>query len=80
MLFRSIAEAEAVAFTGIWLEAPPDVMARRVTERTRNASDADVKVLEMQLGYDLGDLDWARVDSAGSRDDTIKAGLDILGG
>jgi hypothetical protein len=77
---QAIAEAEAVAFTGIWLEAPPDVMARRVTERTRNASDADVKVLEMQLGYDLGDLDWARVDSAGSRDDTIKAGLDILGG
>ena len=79
LTLEAIAAAQGVAFTGIWLEAPLDVMARRVTERTRNASDADAKVLKMQLGYDLGDMDWRRVDSGGSKDDTIKAGLDILG-
>jgi len=54
-------------------------MARRVTERTRNVSDADKAVLEMQLGYDLGDMEWRRVDSSDTREETLKAGLDILG-
>lgn len=75
---EDIARNEGVPFTAMWLEAPPEVMARRVTERKRNVSDADAKVLDMQLDYDLGDLDWIRVDSSGTREDTIKAGLDIL--
>ena len=45
----------------------------------RFAADADAEVLNIQLGYDLGDLDWISLDSSGSRDDTLAAGLDILG-
>lgn len=76
---RDIALKEGAPFTGMWLEASPEIMARRVTERKRNISDADAKVLDMQLAYDLGGLDWVRLDSSGSRDDTLAAGLDILG-
>ena len=76
---QAIAEAEGVPFTGLWLEAPPGVMARRVTERQRNPSDADAAVLEMQLQYDLGEMDWHRIDSAGPKNATVQAGLDILG-
>lgn len=74
-----IAKAEGVPFSGLWLEAPPDVMARRVRDRKRNVSDADAGVLELQLGYDLGDIDWVRIDSSGSCEDTLAAGLDIIG-
>ncbi len=74
-----IAGREDVKFTGLWLEAPPDVMAERIAKRKRNISDADAAVLEIQLGYDLGEMTWPCIDSSGPREDTLKAGLDILG-
>jgi hypothetical protein len=74
-----IAARAGVPFTGLWLEAPPEVMARRLGERRRNVSDADVRVLAMQLAYDLGAIDWRRIDSSGSREDTAKASLAVLG-
>jgi len=73
-----IAKAEGVPFTGLWLEAPPGVMARRVTERKRNVSDADAEIVEMQQGYDLGEIDWFKIDSSGARDDTLAVGLEKL--
>ncbi len=74
-----IAKAEGVPFTGLWLEAPPDVMSRRVAGRTRNVSDADAGVLEMQLDYQLGDIDWIKIDSSGPREETLKTGLKMIG-
>lgn len=55
-----------VPFAGIWLEAPPERMARRLTMRQGDASDADADVLAAQLGYDLGALSWHRLDAAAS--------------
>ncbi|NQU61277.1 MAG: AAA family ATPase [Rhodospirillales bacterium] len=78
----SIAEIAAnagVPFVGLWLEAPPGVMAKRVTERQRNVSDADVGVLEKQLTYDLGPMEWQRIDSSGPKEETVKAGLAAVG-
>lgn len=74
-----IAEEAGVPFAGLWLEAPAEVMARRVTERRRNVSDADAKILERQLTYDLGRIEWHRVDSSGPREETLKAGLGLIG-
>ena len=74
-----IAGREDVEFTGLWLEAPPDVMAERMTKRKHNVSDADAAVLEIQLGYDLGEMTWRRVDSSGPREETLKAGWDVIG-
>jgi len=54
------AEAE-VPFTGIWLEAPADVLHQRVEDREKGASDATVDILERQLYYELGEIDWVRV-------------------
>ena len=50
----------------------PDVMVRRVGERRRNASDATADVVERQVSYDLGVIEWDRVDSSGSRQDTMR--------
>ena len=68
----SVARNAGVPFRGLWLEASPDIMVRRVGERRRNASDATADVVERQLSYDLGEIEWDRVDSAGSRQDTLR--------
>ena len=64
---RAAAEALAaragVRFEGVWLEAPADLMRARIADRTGDASDADVAVLEAQLGRDPGDIGWARIQA-----------------
>jgi len=61
-----LAESAGVPFTGLWLEARRDVMARRLAERKNDASDATVAVLEQQLASDPGPIDWNRVSTGGA--------------
>lgn len=56
-------------FDGLWLEAPADVLRSRVAGRKGDVSDADVAVLERQLGYDIGVMGWLRVNVSGSSAD-----------
>ena len=58
------AEHTRVPFIGLWLEAPREVLAARIGARRRDASDADLLVLEQQLKIDIGPMDWHRIDSA----------------
>ncbi len=58
------ARRAGVAFTGLWLEAPPEVLAQRLARRRGDASDADRAVLDRQLTYDVGPIDWHRIDAA----------------
>ncbi|MSP67590.1 MAG: hypothetical protein EXQ96_05755 [Alphaproteobacteria bacterium] len=69
----AIAAAAAVPFTGLWLEAPAAVLEARVGARTLDASDADVGVVRRQLAYDVGRVDWARIDAAGEAATTLAA-------
>jgi aminoglycoside phosphotransferase family enzyme/predicted kinase len=57
---EALAAACAVPFEGTWLEAPADVLRERVAGRTGDASDADLAVLEGQLGRDPGEIRWRR--------------------
>jgi uncharacterized protein len=70
--FLEVARAAAVPFSGLWLEAPPEVMADRIRGRTRDASDASPQVLAEQLRHDPGEIDWIRID-AGSRPEACLA-------
>lgn len=76
-----LAAEAGVPFAGLWLEAPADVLEARVAARTagaRDPSDADVAVLRQQLGYDLGRMDWMRVDASGAPAESLAHARDRL--
>ena len=58
----------AIPFHGIWLDAPTTVLEQRVAGRRNDASDADLDVLAMQLGRDVGAMSWAVVDASADAD------------
>jgi uncharacterized protein len=66
---EEVAESAGVSFTGIWLEALRDLMARRIDDRQNDASDATTDVLDAQLGYDPGNISWAIIDGSGACED-----------
>lgn len=59
---RVAAEA-GVPFTGIWLDLPFEVAARRLEARGPDASDATVRVLRSQVQRDPGAIAWRRIDA-----------------
>jgi len=70
------ARAAGLPFTGIWLDVAPEVAARRITARiagrSGDASDATIKVLAQQQGYDLGPIDWTRLDAGSGADQVAR--------
>jgi len=63
---EAVARRAGCAFTGVWLAPPRAVMIERLEQRCNDASDATPEILDMQAGYDLGPMTWARVTAAGS--------------
>jgi aminoglycoside phosphotransferase family enzyme/predicted kinase len=78
-LARDSAAVLGVAFHGLFLEAPLAIRIARVGGRSRDASDADAAVVRAQESYDLGPLDWTRVDAAGTPEDTLRRAQAGLG-
>ena len=76
-VIAGVARAVGVPFTGLWLEAPADVRGVRVTERRDDVSDATQAVLREQLGRDVGEMDWARLDTA-SDEATVAGAAEAL--
>jgi len=70
---RILAESRGVAFQGLWLEADPDLLRQRVADRTGDASDADVEVLERQMSRDPGAMDWLSAPSGGDFEPAAEA-------
>jgi aminoglycoside phosphotransferase family enzyme/predicted kinase len=70
------ARAAGLPFTGIWLDVAPEVAARRITARiagrSGDASDATIEVLAQQQGYDLGPIDWTRLDAGSGADQVAR--------
>ena len=73
---RVVAETSAeilgVPFHGLFLDANLDTRLARVGGRGRDASDADAAVARAQESYDLGALDWTRVDASGTPEETLE--------
>ena len=65
------ANALGAPFHGLFLDAGLATRVARVGARSGDASDADAAVASAQESYDLGTLDWARVDASGTPDQTL---------
>ncbi|WP_064742496.1 bifunctional aminoglycoside phosphotransferase/ATP-binding protein [Azospirillum sp. B4] len=66
-LAAEVAAHARARFTGLWLQAPEDVLVERLRRRAqapaRDASDADIPVLLRQMGKGAGDVRWAILDA-----------------
>jgi hypothetical protein len=63
--------AGSAAFQGLFLTASLETRVARVCKRSGDASDADASVVRMQDQFDLGRITWAKVDAAGTAEDTL---------
>jgi uncharacterized protein len=61
---ENLAKRMGVSFRGFWLEADPETLKARVVSRVGDASDATPDVIDAQLGYDLGNMAWTRIDAS----------------
>jgi uncharacterized protein len=61
-----LARRRRAHFTGLWLEAPPEILFERVAKRKQDASDATPAVVAAQAKMDIGALEWTRLDASGS--------------
>lgn len=72
------AAGAGVAFTGLWLDAPPGTMRGRIASRTADVSDATPDVLERQLTYDLGPQSFTVVDASRPLDEVVASCLKVI--
>jgi uncharacterized protein len=60
----AVARDAGVPFVGMWLNAPAPLLARRLDGRRADVSDATPAVLEFQLRFGTGLVDWHQVDAS----------------
>ncbi|WP_431559300.1 AAA family ATPase [Methyloceanibacter sp.] len=59
----ALAAEFGIAFNGLWLDAPADVLGARVAKRAGDVSDATPEVVKTQLSYELGEMTFDRIDA-----------------
>jgi hypothetical protein len=79
-LIARVAATLKVRFAGIWLEAPLDTAAARVTARRDDASDATAAIVARQAAQPTGPISWTRIDASGRVDEVAAAALAAIEG
>lgn len=74
----AVARDRGVSFAGLWFDAPAEALQERVAHRVGDVSDATADVVRDQLAYDLGVMEFDRIDASGSVDGVIQHSLHRL--
>jgi aminoglycoside phosphotransferase family enzyme/predicted kinase len=75
---EALAGEEGSRFTGLWLEAPREVMRARVTKREGDVSDASSSVVDEQLGYEISPQSFEVIDASLPLERVVAASLDTI--
>lgn len=79
---EEVARSARVPFTGLWLDAPAPILMDRIEarahQRTADASDASVDVLQARLADDVGSVEWDRIDASDDLDAVQRRADQIL--
>lgn len=75
---EALAAEAGVPFTGLWLEAPREVMKARVAARSGDPSDATPRVVEEQLSYEIGPQNFELIDAGLPLEQVAAAALDAI--
>jgi uncharacterized protein len=78
-VLAALAAAKGVPFTGVWLEAPPELLRDRIAARTGDVSDATPELVDVQLGYDVGPQSFTVIDASGPVETVAASCLERLG-
>ncbi len=70
---EAVAARVGVPFHGVWLDADPAVLRKRVYERRGGVSDATIAVLESQLARGAGHIGWKVFYNCGSLGQAVAA-------
>ena len=76
--FAAAARAANTRPRGLFLAADLATRLARVGTRPRDASDADESVARAQERYELGTLDWTRIDASGTPERTLSLAREAL--
>jgi predicted kinase len=70
---QDVARRSHIRFIGLFLVADLATRQKRISRRTRDASDATIEIARLQEDYDLGAMDWAIIDASGTLEQTVSA-------
>jgi len=81
-VFWRAAEREALQamhhdFTGLWLEAPLEVLQARIAARRGDASDATAEVLAATAARDAGEITWTQLNAVEGTEAAARKRLDL---
>jgi aminoglycoside phosphotransferase family enzyme/predicted kinase len=74
----ALAQSTGARLAAFWLDAPKETLLARVRARTQDASDATPQVIEQQINYDIGVLEWTRLDASGTPEETLGKAMSHL--
>ncbi len=73
------AAPDGVRFSGLWLQAPAELLSQRVAARRDDPSDATVAVVEAQSRRLEGEIDWPSIPAGGDVEEVQTAALGAVG-
>jgi aminoglycoside phosphotransferase family enzyme/predicted kinase len=75
---EQVAAGASVPFTGLWLDAPAQVLIARAQRRRADPSDADADVIRLQIAQGTGHVRWQRIDASGPADVVLQRTADVV--